>query len=138
MYPFSSLNDSEFHKAIKGKKIKFLIVAKKRSRNENTLLNKLSDAINDENIDNSSSYFDESDFNKNFPKNLFDGTNFFPHEYISSLCRNFDDLHTLLSEINLKFDIIGITETRLKKNSIRNINIDLKGYTIEHTPTEAN
>ena len=57
---------------------------------------------------------------------------------ISSLCRNFDDLHTLLSEINLKFDIIGITETRLKKNSIRNINIDLKGYTIEHTPTEAN
>ena len=57
---------------------------------------------------------------------------------ISSLCRNFDDLHTLLSEINLKFDIIGITETRLKKNSIRNINIHLKGYTIEHTPTEAN
>ena len=57
---------------------------------------------------------------------------------ISSLCRNFDDLHTLLSEINLKFDIIGITETRLKKSSIRNINIDLKGYTIEHTPTEAN
>ena len=49
---------------------------------------------------------------------------------ISSLCRNFDDLHTLLSEINLKFDIIGITETRLKKSSIRNINIDLKGYTI--------
>ena len=34
---------------------------------------------------------------------------------ISSLYRNFDDLHTLLSEINLKFDIIGITETRLKK-----------------------
>ena len=57
---------------------------------------------------------------------------------ISSLCRNFDDLHTLLSEINLKFDITDITETRLKKNSIRNINIDLKGYTIEHTPTEAN
>ena len=98
---------------------------------------KLSDAINDENIDNSSSYFDESDFNKNFPKNLFDGTNFFLMN-ISSLCRNVDDLNTLLSEINLKFDIIGITETRLKKNSIRNINIDLKGYTIEHTPTEAN
>ena len=137
LYPFSSLNDSEFHKTIQGKKIKFLTVAKKRSRNENTLLNKLSDAINDENIDNSSSYFDESDFNKNFPKDLFDGTNFF-HMNISSLCRNFDDLHTLLSEINLKFDIIGITETRLKKNSIRNINIDLKGYTIEHTPTEAN
>ena len=114
LYPFSSLNDCEFHKTIQGKKIKSLTVAKKRSRNENTLLNKVSDAINDENIDNSSSYFDGSDFNKNFPKNLFDGTNFF-HTNISSLCRNFDDLHTLLSEINLKFDIIGITETRLKK-----------------------
>ena len=57
---------------------------------------------------------------------------------ISPLCRNFDDLHTLFSEINLKFDITGITETRLKKNSVRNINIDLKGYTIEHTPTKAN
>ena len=71
LYPFSSLNDSKFHKTIQGKKTKFLTVAKKRSRNENALLNKLSDAINDENTDNSLSYFDESDFNKNFPKNEY-------------------------------------------------------------------
>ena len=99
-----------FIKQYKVKKLNFFLpVAKKRSRNENALLNKLSDAIIDENIDNSLSYFDESDFNKDFPKNLFDGTNFF-HMNISSLCRNFDDLHTLLSEINLKFDIIGINQ----------------------------
>ena len=56
---------------------------------------------------------------------------------ISSLCHNFDELQTLLARINIKFNIIGITETRLKKHSIRNINIDLNGYAIEHTPTEA-
>ena len=44
---------------------------------------------------------------------------------------------SLLARINIKFNIIGITETRLKKHSIRNINIDLNGYAIEHTPTEA-
>ena len=32
----------------------------------------------------------------------------------SSLCHNFDDLHTLLARMNVKFNIIGITETTLK------------------------
>ena len=45
---------------------------------------------------------------------------------------------TLLAKINVKFNVIGITETRLKKSSIRNTNIDLNGYSFEHTPTEAN
>ena len=31
-----------------------------------------------------------------------------------------------------------MTETRLNKSSIRNTNIDLSGYSFEHTPTEAN
>ena len=57
---------------------------------------------------------------------------------ISSLRHIFDDLHTLLARMNVKFNIIGITESRYKKNTIRNININLNGYAIEHTPTEAN
>ena len=57
---------------------------------------------------------------------------------ISSICRNFDDLQTLLASINVTFNVIGITETRLNKSSIRNTNIDLSGYSFEHTPTEAN
>ena len=56
----------------------------------------------------------------------------------SSICRNFDDLQTLLAKINVKFNAVGITETRLNKSSIRNTNIDLSGYSFEHTPTEAN
>ena len=47
---------------------------------------------------------------------------------ISIICRNFDDLQTLLEKINVTLNIIGITETRLKKSSIRNTNIDLNGY----------
>ena len=57
---------------------------------------------------------------------------------ISSICRNFDDLQTLLVKINVKFNIIGITETWFNKSSIRNTNIDLSGYSFEHTPTKAN
>ena len=56
---------------------------------------------------------------------------------ISSLSYNFDQLHTLLSEINISFDVIGITETRLKKQTLRTTNIDINGYNLEHTPTEA-
>ena len=68
---------------------------------------------------------------------IVDGTNFL-HMNISSICRNFDDLQTLLARINVTFNVIGITETRLNKSSIRNTNIDLSGYSFEHTPTEAN
>ena len=57
---------------------------------------------------------------------------------ISSLCNNFDELHTLLARIKVKFNIIGITETRLKKYTVRNINLNLNEYATEHTPTEAN
>ena len=34
---------------------------------------------------------------------------------ILSLTYNFDQLHTLLSEININFDLIGIAESQLKK-----------------------
>ena len=56
---------------------------------------------------------------------------------ISSLSYNFDQLHTLLSEINISFDVTGITETRLRKQILRTLNIDINGYNLEHTPAEA-
>ena len=54
---------------------------------------------------------------------------------ILSLTYNIDQLHTLLSEININSDLIGITESWLEKDT-RTTNIDIKGYTFEHTPTE--
>ena len=55
---------------------------------------------------------------------------------MSSLSYNFDQLHTFLSEINISFDVTGITETRLKKQTLKTTNIDINGYNLKHTPTE--
>ena len=125
------MNEDDFHKTIYGKKVKFLRITKKRNQNEPILIEKLNDVIDKEDL----SYFHVNELNNIFSE--FNGTNFF-HMNISSICRNFDDLQTLLAKINVKFNVIGITEARLKKSSIRNANIDLNGYSFEHTLTEAN
>ena len=56
---------------------------------------------------------------------------------IFSVPYNFDQLPTLLSEINISFDDIEITEPGLKKQTIRTTNIDINRYNLEHTSTEA-
>ena len=58
------------------------------------------------------------------------------HLNISSLTYNFDQLHTLLAGLDIKLNVIGITETRLKLNSMHTRTFELEGYIIEHTPTE--
>ena len=60
-------------------------MAKKRSSNEHRLFDRINDAIDGEELANSSTYFDVSDLNRSFPKNQFNGTNFFPYEHIISL-----------------------------------------------------
>ena len=47
-----------------------------------------------------------------------------------------DDFCMLLKEIDMNFDIISLTESRIKKNSVFPINIEQENYSIEHTPTE--
>ena len=79
-------------------------------------MNRINDGIDGEDPESSSTYFDVSDLNSSFPKSQFNGTNFF-HMNISSLCHNFDELQTLLARIEIKFNIIGITEIRLRKFS---------------------
>ena len=49
---------------------------------------------------------------------------------------NFGDFSILLSELNVNFDILSITESRIKKYSSSLINLQLNNYLIEHTPTE--
>ena len=51
---------------------------------------------------------------------------------------SFDELHILLARMKAKCNITGIKETMLKKHTVRNINININGYAIQHTPTEAN
>ena len=112
---FQNLNEDGFHKTIHGKKVKFLtITKKKRNKNEQILIEKLNDAIDKEDLKNFSSYFHVDELSNSFSENEFNGTNFL-HMNISSICHNFDDLETLLAKINIKFNVIGITETRFKK-----------------------
>ena len=55
---------------------------------------------------------------------------------IASLVKNKEELETILSMMELKFDVIGITETKLKTaNPPMDININ--GYNCYSTPTEA-
>ena len=59
------------------------------------------------------------------------------HMNISSLNAHFDELTAIMSLLNFNFDLIGLTETRLKKNVSVTIPIEIDGYCYEHTPTEA-
>ena len=131
------MNKDNFDKTIHGKKVKILTRTKKRNQNKQILIEKLIDAIDKKDLKNPSSYFHVNELNNNFSENEFNGPNFL-HKNISSICCNFDDLLTPLAKINVKFNIIDITETRLNKSSIRNTNIDLSGYSFEHTLTQAN
>ena len=70
----------------------------------------------------------------NYFKNLSKGfkrkaLSFF-HMNVCSLTKYFDDF-------NISFDILAITETRIKKDSSSPINLQLSNYSTEHTPTES-
>ena len=56
---------------------------------------------------------------------------------VCSLNKNFGNLNILLSDLNVSFDILAITETRIKKDSSSSIDLQLNNYLIEHTPTES-
>ena len=56
---------------------------------------------------------------------------------ISSLSAHFDELDTILNLLDFNFSIIGLTETRLKKDASASMPITIEGYSYEHTPTES-
>ena len=133
LFPFSELNEEELCSTIQGKKIKFVAVSKRRSENEHILVYRINDVFNETNKEDLSAYFNINDFNSTLDSKEFNNTNFL-HLNIASLSYNFDEFYTLLSQLNIKFDI-GISASQLKKISSRNNNINLDGYFIEHTPT---
>ena len=133
LFPVSARNDKDLHSTIEGKTITFKAFTRKRSSLENVLIGKLSDAVSESDLENSAQYSEVDAFKKAFNSNNRKGTTF--HINISSLSYKFDQLHILISETNISFDVIGITETRLKKQTLRTTNIDINGYNLEHAPT---
>ena len=58
--------------------------------------------------------------------------NHWPYFILIQNLKNFDDFCILLKEINMNFE----TESRIKKNSVSPINIQLEDFSIEFTLTE--
>ena len=67
---------------------------------------------------------------KKFRNTKFDKKSSFGlfHANIASLNLHIDDLRDLLGQLDFTFDVIGISEHRIKKNQKPSNNIDLQGY----------
>ena len=59
------------------------------------------------------------------------------HLNIASLEKHKDELEKVLSMLNFKFDLIGISETKIKKGIDPNFNVEIKGYKHLSTLTES-
>ena len=79
-------------------------------------------------------YYDISDFNKlNINKNSSLATLHFNNVLLS---KYFDDLHNFISLLNHSFDIIGISEHKINKNSMT-VDFALPGYIFYFNETES-
>ena len=106
--PYSVLNDSEFKQTVIGKQVNFNHIAKPAICNTENFIK----AINSEN--NITKYFTIKDLNSTFSDI---GNNFsFFNLKINSLSFHFDELERLISKSKNDFQIIGISETRLKES----------------------
>ena len=61
----------------------------------------------------------------------------FSHINSCSLNKNFEEFQNLLQSTNIQFDVITITETRIRKNISVTQNIELSNYSFEHPPTQS-
>ena len=117
----------------------------KDSDNDNSNFKKFFDTIGIENLEHIT---DENNINST-PLNCkyvdYDSFNYSQdeknlsifHMNIASLAAHKEELETALKILDYKFEIIGLTETKIIKNSTPMINISLQGYKCFHTPTEA-
>ena len=81
------------------------------------------------------SYMDIAEFNNTFsPPD--DNFSLF-HLNIASLSLNFDNLNSALCSLNQSFDVIGISETRIRNTTGSNSNLNISDYSFEDTPTES-
>ena len=58
------------------------------------------------------------------------------HLNVNSLQYHFDELQTVLSNSSIDFQILGISESRLKTDISTTTNIQFPGFNIQHMPTK--
>ena len=137
--PFNKIGDEDFAQTIKGKKVKFVAITKPNTGYQAKIIDDLNNAMDnfDDDVEKfQSKYYTPDEFNiilndiKNENLNIF-------HQNISSLSLHLNELITILINYEQTFDILGITETRIRKQSFPINNIDLEGYNYEQTKTES-
>ena len=92
--------------------------------------------MNSSDLQNPSTYYSIHKFNESFKSNSFNGTKLLQLN-ISSLPYNYEQLHTLLADIDINFDIIGVTEARLRTGKKALNNVEIERNVTEHTTTGA-
>ena len=65
-----------------------------------------------------------------------DKSNTFFYLNISSQLYYFTEFHNLLASTDVKFGVIGITQSKLNRNKKHLATIDLPNYNIEHCPAD--
>ena len=59
------------------------------------------------------------------------------HQNVCSPQKIFDQFHAHLTELDIDFDFIGVTESRISKTNFSPTNTALANYDIKQTPTES-
>ena len=127
--PFSSISNDDLYETNVGKKIKFKALTRKQNFQNQDIIYKLNNAMDDPEAEMlSSKYFK--------PHEPHESLSFF-HLNISSLPFHFEEFSTLLSTYKLPFDLLGITESQLRINKLPLNPIQLPDYNFESTPTES-
>ena len=88
--------------------------------------------MNSSDLSSPTIYYSIDKINEHFKSNSFNGINLL-HLSISSLPYNYEQLNTLLADI----DRIDIIETRLKTGQKALNDINIENYVMEHTTTDA-
>ena len=127
--PYLVLKDNEFKQTVIGKQVKFAYIAKPAISNAENVIK----IVNSEN--NFTKYLTINDLNFTF--NDINNPFTLLHLNINLLSFHFDELQSLISKSKNDFQIIGISETRLKKTRQTTANIQLANYNIECGPTES-
>ena len=96
-------------------------------------LNRNNDSSNFDNVNMNCKYYEIEEFNSiQHRKKCLSAF----HLNIASIYSHFDELCTLIDQLQHDFSIIAITETRIKSDT-PNVNLSLPAYTMIHTPTES-
>ena len=140
--PFHRLTNQQFHvttqginKVIEG--INQTLAPSNNLKSFFTGINELNQPRSKNNDDNTPelncNYVDIASFN--YIKKRKDFSIF--HLNIASLSKHKEELETLLTILDYKFDVIGLTEIKIIKNITPTYDINLKGYKHYYTPTES-